>query len=77
MHVLELKLSEVKKKKEAVITLLRPCSLWLVPKTRVQQVVSDLSGSRLKECPHMKDPDQQTATTLGSPHHPVEGAVDP
>lgn len=45
--------------------------------TDFQLVVSDQSGSRLKECPRMVDPDQQMVTAPGSPHHPAGGAAGP
>lgn len=45
--------------------------------TGLQLVVSDRSGSRLKECPRTAGPDQQMATAPGSPHHPAGGAADP
>lgn len=45
--------------------------------TGLQLVVSDQSGSRLKECPRMADPDQQMVTAPGSPHHPAADVTDP
>lgn len=45
--------------------------------TGLQLVVSDQSGSRLKECPRTADPDQRMVTAPGSSHHPAGGAADP
>lgn len=45
--------------------------------TGLQLVVSDQSGSQLKECPRTADPDQRMVTAPGSSHHPAGGADDP
>lgn len=46
-------------------------------KKGLQLVVSDQSGSRLKEYPRTAALDQQMGTTQRNLHHPGGGAADP
>lgn len=52
-------------------------AVTLIKKLGLDLVVSDQSGSRLKEYPRTVVPDQQTGTAQRNLHHPGAGAADP